>query len=128
MVEKKKSAKIRVQMIFRRQSIVVIERMVDGYPERVSVSEDCLSQIQDSEEFWILEEDFDMGIQYGIPFELKLSRKTLDPEFLAKVLHQSGIWTAQDIVKNPKIVQGAILSACRETFFELNALIREVKE
>jgi hypothetical protein len=128
-MDKKKSIPmIRVRILFRKGSAIVIERQIEDTPVRVCVTEDLLQPIGDSDEANISEDQFDMGIPYGIPFDLKFHQFVITPEKLSLVFHQSNLWTVDDLVKNPKAVQGAILAACRDIFLDINTLIRETKE
>lgn len=111
--------KIKVKVVFRRNKAVVLERVVDSVPERVSVEEKHLSKL--GEDVYIEEDEFEMGIPYGLPFDI-LPQICINPTQISENLHKAGIWTAKDIKNNPKAVQSAILSSCRSFLSELSAL------
>lgn len=59
------------------------------------------------------EDNPNLGIPHGLPFADLLSSQVCE-EMARRIeneLHRSNIWTAQDILKNPATVQGAILAA-----------------
>lgn len=59
------------------------------------------------------EDDTNMGIPYGLPFADLLKDHVCEEmaERIEVELHRAGIWTAQDALKNPAAVQGALLAA-----------------
>lgn len=59
------------------------------------------------------EDDLNLGIPHGLPFADLLSSHVCEgmAERIETELHRSNIWTAQDVLKNPAVVQGAILAA-----------------
>jgi len=63
-----------------------------------------------------------MGIPYGLPFEFKLPGMTVTSHEIEVALHNAGIWTAEDVLKNTKLVQGALLSLIRLTVSDVMSL------
>lgn len=51
-------------------------------------------------------ETLGMGVPYGIDWS-KLKLEPVTAEQLAEELHKNGIWTREDVQKNPGAVQGA---------------------
>ena len=59
------------------------------------------------------EDNPDLGIPHGLPFADLLQGHVCEgmAQRIEDELHRSNIWTAQDVLKNPATVQGAILAA-----------------
>lgn len=59
------------------------------------------------------EHDTNLGIPHGFPFAEMLKPHVCEPmaERIEAELHKAGIWTPDDIIKNPGAAQGAVLSA-----------------
>lgn len=116
--------KIQVKFLFRRQAALVLERYIDDVPYRVVVSEDKVKELGDGK-VELSEFDFDTGIPFGLPFEDRLSSFSVDSAVLERELHKANIWTADDVLKNPRSVQGAVLAASRGSISEIASLARE---
>jgi hypothetical protein len=54
-----------------------------------------------------------MGIEYGVPLSDLLKDRVISAQQVSDELHKNGIWTAEEIYSNPKVVQSAILSAAK---------------
>lgn len=122
--EEKVGSKLRGRLVFRRQSALVVEIYEDGIPYRAILTEDRIKEVSENEiEF--SQQDFDMGLPFGLPFSTSISSVTIDPEALETELHKADIWTSADVMKNPKGVQGAILAASRVVISEIASLARE---
>lgn len=76
------------------------------------------------------ESDVALGIPYGFPFAEALKGKVCEgiAERLETELHKAGIWTPNDIIKNPGKAQGAVLSAYGVDYAILLQLARKYKE
>lgn len=59
------------------------------------------------------EDNIELGIPYGFPFAEALEGHVCAKmaERIEAELHKAGIWTPEDISKNPGKAQGAVLSA-----------------
>jgi len=65
-------------------------------------------------------EEFDRGITYGLPWEDLLTPQ-VTPEVIANALRQRGIWTLEDVRRNPGKVLAALQSAYRLDFVAILA-------
>lgn len=103
---------VSTNLIRRKSRAVVLELQEDGIPVRRIVPSEVI--IDDNGVVaTVRRSDFDEGIEYGIPFSDLLKEFSIPVESISNELHKSGLWTAEDIVKNPAVVQSAILSASR---------------
>lgn len=59
------------------------------------------------------EDNIELGIPYGFPFAEALKGHVCKgmAERIEAELHKAGIWTPEDISKNPGTAQGAVLAA-----------------
>jgi len=107
----KQDKRIEARVILRKKAAILLEiNDKDGFPIRATFPADSLI-IRDDGTVLITEEEFSMGISYGIPWEYKFKQIVVLPERLSGELHRNGIWTREDVYKNPEGVKGALLSS-----------------
>jgi hypothetical protein len=107
----KQDKRIEARVILRKKAAILLEASdKNGVPMRATFPADSLT-IRDNGTVLIAEEEFLMGISYGIPWEYKFKQIVVDPEKLAGELRRNGIWTREDVYKNPEGVKGALLSS-----------------
>lgn len=116
--------KIPVRVVFRKSRALVVERMVEGIPERVSVPESYV-EVSGSGATFMSSDLFERGIPFGLPLEDRLTGVTVTPAMIAEEFHKAGIWTASDIRKNPKAAHGAVLAASRDILAQIQHLVAE---
>lgn len=61
---------------------------------------------------------------YGLPFEKILPKIVIDPKELATSLRSLGIWTAADVLRNPKALSEAILSCAHMSSAKIQTAVR----
>jgi hypothetical protein len=66
-------------------------------------------------------DDLDMGIPYGVPWE-ELVQVDVTPQEIANRLRIAGIWTLEDLHRNPKVAMGALQAAYKADIQRLAAL------
>lgn len=101
-----------VQLIGRKKQVAIVEITEDSIPKRIVVSANKLIE-DNSDQIKILQSDLDMGIEYGVPLSDLLKDRVISAQQVSDELHKNGIWTAEEIYSNPKVVQSAILSAAK---------------
>jgi hypothetical protein len=100
---KKKSSKVQVRVIGSNlQASTLVELSVPGKLQRFVVPS---SSVKDG---LIDEEELEMGVPYGIPWETALPPLRVKVEDLAHELRLRDIWTAEDALRNPQAVYGAL--------------------
>lgn len=57
----------------------------------------------------VSEEALDLGVPYGLTWE-RLVKLSATPEQIARELRRNGIWTLEDLERNPRAALGAIQS------------------
>jgi hypothetical protein len=92
-----------VKTISENNGTALIEWMEDSQPQRalvpsreVSAGGECLHP--------------ERGLPYGVDFA-ELITITVTPADIDRELKNNGIWTADDLLHKPKLVQGAIAAA-----------------
>lgn len=121
-----KRDKIKGKFLFRKKSAVLIE-IVDneGNPHRYSLPADKISIEKDGSTVYVTEYDLDLAIEYGVPWEYKLEEIRVTPLQLAMALRRNGIWTAEDAMKKPDAVKGALMSSIS---MSISSIIRIAKD
>jgi hypothetical protein len=103
---------MRVKVIFRKKQAVLVEYQDShNVPMRVSVQATKASMEQDGTHAEISDTALKQGIPYGIPWSAKIKSVTITGEDIEREMYKNGIWTLEDLQRNPQIVQGVILSA-----------------
>lgn len=65
----------------------------------------------------------EMGLEYGVPWSNYFSYQ-LDPVALERSLRNAGVWTVEDLNRNPKLLQGAMVAIAGDM---VQNLLRNVK-
>jgi hypothetical protein len=115
---------VSVRIIMRKKRVLLVEAVVDGVLQRVVVPDVDVTILPGDQEGVMKYEAFVQGLQYGIPWDLLLSPVEISPEKLSELLHKSGIWTEEDVKRDPKTVQGVLLSALQHTMQEINQIVK----
>lgn len=63
------------------------------------------------------------GLEYGVPWSNYFSYQ-LDPVALERSLKNAGVWTVEDLTRNPKLLQGAMVAIAGDM---VRNLLRNVK-
>jgi hypothetical protein len=116
-----------VTVVMRKGAATLVEYEDDGgLLRRSSVpSSAILSTADDGRNATVDIITLDQGIPYGIPFEHRIKNREVTAEKIAEELHKVGIWTAMDIVNNPRGVHEAILSSVGVTLSDILNLAQE---
>ena len=121
-----KKQRILGKLLFRKKSAVLVEfRDQDGNPFRYSFPADDIKVESDGSTVYLSEEMVDMGIPYGVPWEHLLKDIHITADQLASNLRKNNIWTAEDAMKNPNGLKGALLSSLSVA---MSSVIRISKE
>ncbi len=65
---------------------------------------------------------------YGIPFEGLLPSTTIEPVQLADSLRKRGLWTAEDILRNPTDIAHALISCLGFHASQVQTYVREFEQ
>ena len=96
----------------------LVEYAERGEPRRVTIP---ASLVRDGK---AEDETLEAGVPYGIPWE-RLETAKVTPASIARALRNAGIWTCEDLSKNPKAAVGALQAAYRVDLGRLNAFATE---
>ena len=111
-----------VTVIQVQQQASLVEYIADGSSRRAIVPTDCVRITDGKKEGWVSDEEIEMAIPYGVPFdELVL---TVSGLLLAEELHNSGVWTTSDIEANPDMVINAIRAVLRLAYDDVRQFAR----
>jgi hypothetical protein len=102
-----KSKKLAARVISRKGTSAMIECTVDGLLKRFVLP---LEKVVD-EQVDIFE--LEQAAPYGLPIGELLPKVQFTPQRLEQACRERGLWTAEDFVKNPSLVQGALQDALR---------------
>lgn len=111
-VKEKSKEVVSASLIIRKKQAVVVQITESGIIRRVVVPSSVIID-DDGITAYLLKDDFDLGIEYGVPFRDLMHDHTIATSDVENALHANNLWTAEDIIKNPSSVQSAILSASR---------------
>lgn len=102
-----KSKKLAVRVISHKGASAMIECTVDGLLKRFVLPLDKVvdGQVDISE--------LDQAAPYGLNIGKLLTDLQFTPQRLEQACRERGLWTAEDFVKNPSLVQGALQDALR---------------
>jgi hypothetical protein len=116
--EKKQPEQKQVRIVVSRGKGAVVEWVEDGKAFRKIVP---LSKMKGDK---IGEDVLDKSPDYGVPWakEIKLNASAEDLEI---ALHNAGVWTAEDAMKNPRAIIGAINTAYKN---DLAAILKAAKK
>jgi hypothetical protein len=106
-----------VKLISENNGTALIEWMEEGEPQRAIVP---ANEVSESGECAHPER----GLPYGLNFAEYITI-TVAPADIDKELKNAGVWTAEDLLHKPKLVQGAISAAYGAV---LQDLIRNVRQ
>lgn len=106
-----------VKLISENNGTALIEWLEEGEPQRAIVP---ANQVSESGECAHPER----GLPYGLNFAEYINI-TVTPADIDKELKNAGVWTAEDLLHKPKLVQGAISAAYGAV---LQDLIRNVRQ
>ena len=117
---KKRVKKITVSVIRIQGESALVEWVVDGIIRRAYIPRDSISIDKKVEEDILSE-----GAPYGASWEkVKIPEITADE--LAQALRRSGIWTVDDLRKNPNLALSAIQSIYRVGLAALNEFAKSI--
>jgi len=111
--EKSSTAKETVKIIRQIGKSVLIEYRQDSKLRRCTIPANKV--VDQRKEGNILFGDVNsktiaMGVPYGVDWERMSDIPQLTADMIADALHESGIWTVDDIQKNPIVIQQVVLS------------------
>jgi len=107
----KPPSKVTVNVVEKRGKSAVVE-WVDGKAFRKVVP---LKDVKDGE---ILESVLKKSPDYGVPWAKEVDPNAT-PEDIEVALHNAGIWTAEDALRNPAGIKGAINAAYKSGLVEI---------
>lgn len=104
---RKKSEKIAVRVISHKGASAMIECTVDGLLKRFVLPLDKVvdEQVDISE--------LEQAAPYGLKIADLIGQLQFTPQRLEQACRERGLWIAEDFVKNPSLVQGALQDALR---------------
>ncbi len=106
-----------VKLISENNGTALIEWMEEGEPQRAIVPANEVSEGGECAHP-------ERGLPYGLNFA-EFVTITVTPADIDKELKNAGVWTADDLLHKPKLVQGAISAAYGAV---LQDLIRNVRQ
>jgi hypothetical protein len=104
----RKRDRIPVQVVRRSGQAALVEFADAGRPARVTLPEDLLEG--DGGLCTADPADLAAGVPYGLPWE-KATTGRVTPEKIAGALRNAGIWTAEDLKRQPRAAVGALQAA-----------------
>lgn len=99
---------VRVEII-RRKGDTVLIRYFDNEESKMVI----MPTVSVSDQNEVEEEELELAIPYGMPWEEIAGNPTVSGEDIAKELHRRGIWTLADLEVNMNAVVGALQSVYR---------------
>lgn len=91
-------------MVERREGSVLVERVVDGLPWRGVLPSAALRA-----DGTVSEGDLEAAIPHGVPWD-EFDLHVPAPRELCAALRRRGIWTYDDLARNPLVARKAILA------------------
>ncbi len=76
----------------------------------------------------VREEVLERAAPYGLPFERILPEVRIAPNELADALRRNGIWTFEDVMKNPNDVARSLLACMGWSASQLQTFVREFND
>lgn len=121
----RQTKRIEAKKIFRKKLAIVIEfTESDGYPVRFAIPENIGKELPDGKILLTEEEINIYGIPFGIPWEHLLESRQISSNTLAGELRKNGIWTREDVYKNPSGVRGALFAASSLSLTQINQIAK----
>jgi len=117
----KPPSKIAVNIVAKRGMSAVVEWVDDGKAFRKTVP---LKDVKDGE---ILESVLKKSPDYGVPWAKEVDPNAT-PEDIEVALHNAGIWTAEDALRNPAGIKGAINAAYKSGLVEILQAAKKYKD
>lgn len=111
---------MKVKVITRSLGRMVVEWVEDGKLRRGELPQSDLigeDQVEDHKLEW--------AVPYGEPWEEVTLQAS--SEELAEGLRRAGIWTVEDLERNPEVARAALMAAYALDFHSLLKLVRERK-
>lgn len=113
-------AKTQVTIVRTKDSSTLVEYVEDGVLSRKYVP---TAEVKDS---IVADEILSRGIPYGYPWE-DVELKFNMPKF-ANELHNVGVWTVEDMLKNPQKLSAALHAAFAENLSNILEVARNEKK
>lgn len=124
--EKPKHKNITVKFISRKKSAALVEyRVAENEFARVSIPANKIVLGTGEEYADVPESVIKSGIPYGIPWESKLPDITVKGSDIEKEFHKMGIWTLDDVRRNPKAIQSVVMAAASDIVRAISNVIKE---
>lgn len=108
-----------VKRVRSGRGTILIEWTRDDMIHRGWIPDDMINA--DNE---VTERTIQSSIPFGLPFEHIIDRQTISPQILADSLRRRGIWTEEDVMKNPETVQKAIIASAELSVSRIQSRIR----
>ena len=99
--------KISVRVISRKGPSAMIEYSLDGLTQRFVLAQNLVHDGQ------VDISDLEQAAPYGLPIAELVGNVQFTPLKLEQACRERGLWTAEDFVQNPSLVQGALQDALR---------------
>jgi hypothetical protein len=99
--------KVTVRVISHKGPSAMIECSLDGLLKRFVIAYNLVVDGQADIS------DLEQAAPYGLPIGELLPKIQYDPRRLEQACRERGLWTAEDFVRNPSLVQGALQDALR---------------
>lgn len=116
--------KIEVKVVKRKNKACLIEYVVEGTTKQIIVPEEVLEYTKDDKAL-ISWEEVEMGMPYGIEWEVFLPNFVIKGEDISKCLQNVGIRTVQDFEGNPGAVLSAVSQSAQPILAKLQAIIKD---
>lgn len=117
---------IEVKAIRSKGQVTLVEYDDAGRTRRTLLPRNVVIEGEDKK-LYVDEDSLDMGIPYGVNWEARLRDTfTITGAKVAEQLEVSGIWTKEDYINNPSVVQQAVLGAARGILTELSTIGRSI--
>lgn len=122
-------SEISTKKLRRKGSAVLLEYQQDGETKRVIVPASEVEYAQEENgKILVSEEILDQGIPYGVPWELIIPVHKISPEDIARNLRSLGIWTYQDVLKNPEAIMNAVFSCSTDLLANIQRLAKDFRD
>ncbi|MFA5322355.1 MAG: hypothetical protein WC373_06735 [Smithella sp.] len=119
-----KIKKLPVRVVSLKSNTALVEYSKKGYLNRRYIPDNSLEL---SDEIYLVDEDvLEMGIQYGIEWESEL-HFSVSVEDMANSLRKAGLWTPEDVEKNPQIILTALMQAYSIDLAKIFEIARKYK-
>jgi hypothetical protein len=115
-----------VRIIRSTPAVVLVEWFEEGEkgkrdaPRRGWIPSTAISANQEVDE-----KQLKKSVPYGLPYEKVLPSITITPEMLGNALRINGVWTAEDVLKNPMSISRALVDCMGLHTTQIQSLVRE---